>query len=384
MTRSTATKESYERLTSIEPVLSRIARLHDFLPDIAYNMLFHAGPPYESSTVIPRPVLNSISAAASYEGLDITEGEIHSGLAEGKIVLRPAQDIGLVTPLAFIASPRTWCIEVADRTYQNRRFLSPLNDGPPPNALRFGTGKAEGKDLLAKLDNAVASDLAQHLKKGTPLIPMFADAIAGGDDLHGHLAALQDRLSDMFDIDNLSTNSIQYITNANQFVLNIVMASAGLMLKGGDNVEGSKMVTACGGNGLVLGYKLASHDDKWLQCPAKPPVGPKFPLFASANPLAAIGDSAVIDVLGFGAANLRFCNTLCDALAEFVDNAFFTETAHDPFIGPHPGFPLPGLRVGLDLERPRTSLGIMLGMVDAEGTRGLIGRGITPWEIING
>ena len=68
---------------------------------------------------------------------------------------------------------------------------------------------------------------------------------------------------------------------------------------------------------------------------------------------------------------------------QFVDDAFLTEAAHDPFIGPHPELPLPGLKVGLDLNRPRTSLGIMLGMVDAEGTKGLIGRGIAPWETIN-
>ncbi len=381
---SSATQQSYEQLTSIKPVLSRIARLHEFLPELADRSLFHAGPPYESTNAIPTPILNSIVAMASYEGWALTQEGVYTDLTECKIILRPAQDIGLVTPLAFIASPRTWCIEVADRADPNRRFLSPLNDGPPPHALRFGTGSTEGQAIMHKLDNTVGADLAQHLKAGTQLTPMFANAIAGGDDLHGHLAALQGQLSDMFDVDALGTESIQYISDATQFVLNIVMASAGLMLRGGDNVEGSQMVTACGGNGLMLGYKLSGRGDKWLQFRAKPPVGQKFSRATAATVLPAIGDSAVIDAFGFGAANLRFCNTLCEALAEFVDDAFLTEAAHDPFIGPHPELPLPGLKVGLDLNRPRTSLGIMLGMVDAEGTKGLIGRGIAPWETING
>ncbi len=381
---SSATQQSYEQLTSIKPALSRIARLHEFLPDLADKSLFHAGPPYESIDAIPAPVLNSIVAMASFEGWALNERRVHTDLTECKIILRPAQDIGLVTPLAFIASPRTWCIEVADRAHPGRRFLSPLNDGPPPYALRFGTGSTEGQAIMHKLDNTVAADLAQHLKAGTPLIPMFADAIADGDDLHGHLAALQGRVSDMFDVDALSKESIDYISDATQFVLNIVMASTGLMLKGGDDIEGSQMVTACGGNGVMLGYKLAGRGDRWLQFRAKAPIGQKFLHATARTVLPAIGDSAVIDAFGFGAANLRFCNTLCEALAEFVDDAFLTEAAHDPFIGPHPELPLPGLKVGLDLSRPRTSLGIMLGMVDAEGANGLIGRGIAPWETING
>ena len=99
----------------------------------------------------------------------------------------------------------------------------------------------------------------------------------------------------------------------------------------------------------------------------------------AARALPAIGDSAVIDALGFGAACLRFAPSLGDSLRGWIDDAFFTPAAHASFIGRHPAFPQDDLKLGLDITRPGPILGIMLGMVEAGGTEGLIGRGVASW-----
>ena len=59
----------------------------------------------------------------------------------------------------------------------------------------------------------------------------------------------------------------------------------------------------------------------------------------SMMPLPAIGDSAVIDALGFGAACLRYSPEVSGTLeSQFSSHAlweaFLTERAHAAFIGP--------------------------------------------------
>ena len=139
-------------------------------------------------------------------------------------------------------------------------------------------------------------------------------------------------------------------------------------------------MVAAGGNGHDFGWKLAGAPAEWVVRPAQPPVGPLLPGIAGRSPLPAIGDSAVIDALGLGAACLRFAPNLFSAMLEYVDPAFDTKEAHLPFVGPHPALP-DGVRVGLDLARERICLGVMLGMVDAGGHAGLIGRGVAPWPV---
>ncbi|MCH2393758.1 DUF1116 domain-containing protein [Oceanibaculum sp.] len=371
---SPATQESHARLLAVEPVLSRIAPLRDLVSDLPPATLFHAGPPFTPGRKLPAPVLNSVLAAIQHEGWADTTKEAQAALESGAISLAPAQDIGLVTPLAFVVGPSMYCLAVTDAANPKTMRLSPLNDGPLPDCLRFGTGRAAGLDLLRGLTGGIGADLAVNLKP-SPLLPVLAAGLKGGDDLHGRVSAAQESVRGFFG-PALSVESAAYLVKANQFVLNVIMAATALMIGAGAGVPGSSMVVASGGNGIDHGYKLASEPERWIIRPANRPIGPKMQ--ESAEALPAIGDSAVIDAAGFGAACLRFAPDLA-GLKGHVDDAYFTEAAHDAFIGPHPALPFPGLKLGLDLARSRACLGIMLGMVGASGTEGLVGRGVAPW-----
>ena len=373
-----ATQHSYEQLIAAEPVLGRVGHLADLLPGVCEWTLFHAGPPFAAPDSLPAPVANAAVSAAMHAGFAATRENALNDIASGAIRLRPAQDIGLVTPLAFVAGPGTFCLEVADANRDGLRRLAPLNDGPLPDALRFGTGRAEGLALLRRLDGVVGPDLAQHAPQGAAMLPLLARGLAGGDDLHGHVAAAQAAFLDLAGR-RISDETRAYMGDANQFVLNVVMATAAVMLGAAAGVAESRMVVAAGGNGIDFGYKLAGAPDDWVTLPATAPQGPRFPGREAAAPLPAIGDSAAIDAVGFGAACLRFSPTLRQALEGHVDAAFFTDAAHEAFIGPHPRLGQSSLRVGLDLTCPRPCLGVMLGIVEATGTAGLIGRGVAPW-----
>ena len=376
---SAATQASYKKLIAVVPALTRIAKLEEMLPGLPDRALLHAGPPFRDMDRLPRPMINSLIAAAKHEGWAETEEEVLSQLQKSELHLLPAQDFDVVTPLAFIVGPSMYSLEVKDMAAPTHRRFSPLNDGPLPCALRLGNGHPDGHTLLHRLTEHIGSKLAGMLSEHIPLLPILDHGLCNGDDLHGQVAAAQEQIRTYFaDSDDPETSA--YLESANQFCLNIIMAAASLMIGAGAGVADSNMVVACGGNGQEMGYKLASDPKTWITRPASPPVGPKFPGQEAANALPAIGDSAVIDALGFGAASLRKSPSLTDSYRGHIHPDYLTNAAHAPFVGPHPALSDSSIMLGLDLTRPRTCLGINLGMVEETGKNGLIGRGVSPWS----
>ncbi len=372
---TTANLAAHAALVAATPELTRIAPLCDLVAGLDEATLLHAGPPFQSVDDLPAPMRNAVVAAARHEALAPDEAGTLAGLRAGTIRLMPAQDAGIVTPLAFVAGATMFGLEVVDPVSGVRR-VAPLNDGPLPHALRFGADSAAGLALLHDLTEGIGDALAAALQGPVPLLPVLAAGLSRGDDLHGRVEAAQSFVRGWFG--PLPAPAEAYLKAANQFVLNAIMAAAATMLGAAAGTPDATLVVAAGGNGRDFGWKVASAPDAWVVRPAQEPIGPLLPGAAGRTPLPAIGDSAVIDAVGFGAACLRFAPDLGAALADHVDPAFFTDKAHLPFVGPHPGLP-EGVRVGLDLGRERICLGVMLGMVESAGHAGLIGRGIAPW-----
>ena len=374
---SLATRKSFERLCAAEPVLSRIAPLAELVADLPDKTLLHAGPPFGEGEAPTLPIAHAAAAAVVHEGWAASMDEACGVLARGEVRLAAAQDFGVVTPLAFVVGPSMYCLMVEDANGAAHPRYSPLNDGPLPDALRMGTGRVEGLAMVRALTDGIGADFARALAAPVPLLPVLAGALAEGDDLHGRVEAAQSRVAGFFD-DSLGEPARAYLERANQFVLNVIMAAAALMIGAGAGEPDSDMIVASGANGRMLGYKLAGDPTRWQVAPALPPEGTRMPRMEGQTALPAIGDSAVIDALGFGAACLRYAPALAEGLRGHVDPAFFTPAAHEAFIGPHPALPQ-DVRLGLDLTRTRACLGIMLAILDADGEVGLIGRGVSPW-----
>jgi hypothetical protein len=375
---SPATQKSQAQLAATSPAVTRIAPLAYLRPSLPARTLLHAGPPFADPRDLPTPVFNSVAAACRHEGWAETPNAVSDALADGTVFLAAAQDHDVVTPLAFVVGPSMYSLEVSDLAAPGRSKISPLNDGPLPYALRLGAGHDEGVAIVQRLTDGLGAEMAAHLRAPVPLLPILASAIAAGDDLHGRVDAAQMSVRGLFD-DGLSPQAEGYLEQANQFVLNIIMAGSAVMIAAGAGVPESQMVVAVGGNGREMGWKLAGNERTWITAHATAPVGGRMPGHEGIDPLPAIGDSAVIDAVGFGAACLRFAPALAQTLAAHIPADFFTEEAHAPFIGQHPELP-ESVHVGLDLTRSRRVLGIMLGMVGPKG-EGLIGRGVAPWPV---
>lgn len=370
-----ATRVSFERLLAAVPQLDGCAALGSLVA-LPEQTLLHAGPPFQKGEAVPAPVLNSAAAAAQFEGWAPDVAQARGAIASGEIRLAPAQDHAVVTPLAFVMSPSMPALRVSDAARHASPRYTPVNDGPPPAALRFGAhheGQLERLALLGRIGPA----LSRALRDPVPILPVMSAGLAGGDDLHGRVSAANATFVDVL-APRLSGEAGAYLSLANQFVLNVIMAACAVMIGAGDGVEGSRLVTAAGGNGISFGWRLASAPGVWRTAAAAAPVGPHFPNTVGRRFLPAIGDSAVIDACGFGAASLRHAPDMIAALRGHVPDGYFDATASDAFIGAHPAFP-PDLKLGLDIDAEGPARGVMLAAIDACGEAGLVGRGISPW-----
>lgn len=367
---------SYQAMIAARPYLKSCGLFSAFrdLPD---QVLLHAGPAYSGPDQAPEPVMNSAISAVLSEGWAETPDAARQLIVTGAIPLSPAQDVGLVTPLAFVATPDTAVLQVVDAAGIAPDRFCPVNDGAADAALRFGAPPDAARLARLATLRTAAPGLDAALSDGIDLLALMAAGIAAGDDLHGNVAGVTTALADQL-LPRLDGVAQDFVASAALFGLNAVMGACAVMLAAG-GISDSDMVIAAGGNGVDFGWQLADAPGVWHRSPAMPPVGPLFADLPLSRVLPAIGDSAVIDACGFGGAILRHAQALNEALAPFHADATFGAQASAALHGPHPSFP-GDIRVGLSASRITHHPGIMLAMLDKTGRAGLIGRGLASWR----
>ena len=99
----------------------------------------------EAPTEIPEPLLAVAAAAAAREGWQDGQASARAAVFAGEIALLPAQDFGVVTPLAFVVGAGASCLKAEDGAGLAPARIAPLNDGPAAVAFRFGGMTPEGK-----------------------------------------------------------------------------------------------------------------------------------------------------------------------------------------------------------------------------------------------
>ena len=373
-----ATQRSAERLAAVVPMLTAAGRFALMAgAALPRRTLFHAGPPFEDLRNISAPILNAAAVVAVVEGWAVDTAQARGAIEAGDIRLAPAQDHGLVVPLAFVAGPSTGVLRVADGAGQGSA-LAAINDGPPDGALRFGAPNDQAMDRVRKLGDLVAPALDRVLREAPiPLALIAVEALKQGDELHGQVAASSAAMLKILEHRLANDPAWPDIAAANQFFLNVWMAACALMLKAGAGIPDSRLICAAGGNGQTLGLKLAGEFDRWVTQPAATPLGPRLsPALADVPALPAVGDSAVIDACGFGAQALGFAPALRAAFGDAVPPGVL-EAPANLLCAESQIFGDLHIRVGLDIDRiGRSPFCANLAMVDRDGVHGLVGRGI--------
>lgn len=364
--------DGLQALTAARPVWTRVARASDELA-LPGRTLLHAGPPFADPRKPCAPVLSSAVLACLYEGWAGTDEEAERLIASGEVQLVPAQSQRCVTPLAAIVSPSTTVIVIEDSAGSVAPTYAPLGTTGGPD-LRFGTRDRGILDRLALRDGEQAAALQRALAEPIELLPIARIALGAGDDLHNRTtaatAALAARIAG-------ADSLLDAIKGTPLWFLTFWMAAAKLMLSAAEGKAAPTLITRMGGNGESFGISLAGAPDEWIAVRAEAPRGPYLPnADREAKPIGAIGDSAIIDALGFGGQALEHAPEPRDALKPYLedDPAAVARTLLQAL---HPAFA--SKSVGIDaatVRRTKTVPIVTLGMVEATGARGLLGRGV--------
>jgi hypothetical protein len=325
-------------------------------PELSALVLLHAGPPLRGAP--PEPIINSAAQALLFEGLAPDVGAAREFLLGGGVELRPAQDHGIVTPLAQVVSSSMLLAAVKQRQHV---CYAPILEGQAP-ALRFGSAAPECRrrlrDVSAWIDSAVAPIVR---REPLAIEEVIRAAVAAGDECHARTAAANEALVSR--LHGLDTDCAASLRSNPAFVLTILMAAAAAALRTHrSNIE------AIGGNGIDFGVRYRG-EQAWQRMPAEAPRGLRFAGLDSVAPLAAIGDSPVIDFCGLGGQALSVAPQLVAEWSGALPADALTR--RQDLIDPHSGIVDPE-RVTRQASAPLINLAIL----DRDGTAGLIGRGI--------
>ena len=374
-----ADRLAFDRAMVTQPVWNRFDTGAAAL-GLAENVLLHAGPAFASPDRITIPVMNSACVAAVYEGLardfDQAEAMIHAG----EITLEPAQDHGVVVPLAAVISGSMPLHSVYDAWRGKIRCFAPINGGIGPS-LRLGLRSEAVLEHIRWLNTRVRDALAAGIGEGIPLVPLAALGLQQGDDCHGYTpaagAALAREIRSRSRAGITDEKVAAFIDASPSLFLNLWMAATKCMMQAAEGIAGAGLITAAGGNGREVGIQVAGEPGRWFTAHAEAPVG-DLRDHAPDRALGAIGDSAVVDCFGLGAMAFAHSPQQKTAMA-----AFLPEDPGDLnralSLGQHPYFE--GLSQGLgcsvrNISRSGRAPMISLGVIDRLGEHGRLGGGI--------
>ncbi len=345
--------------------------------------ILHAGPPFASVARVPASVLNSACAALCFEGQAGGCDEAMAMIRNGAVALKPAQDFNTVVPLAGVVSASMWLHEIVGLPARKNAAYAPLNGGSGP-AMRLGRFGREVVEHLRWINTELADLLNHNLKCPVPLIPIARRSLRKGDDCHGRTAAATAELIDRsFSHTLMNHERIRaFLTQSPSFFLNLWMAACKCMVSEHEGVQDCSLITAAAGNGDEVGIKISGLPKRWFTVKATPPAGDLGNCPAS-RATGAIGDSAIVDALGFGAMAVSFSKPQREALQRYLPDDCL-ELPRKLLLAENDQFGTLQLRTGLcaaTVLKTQTTPIVSLGIIDRQGTDGRIGGGIYRYPL---
>ncbi len=348
-----------------------VVRRSAMLAHLDPHVLLHAGPPLDHP--MSAAIRHAAAQAIVFEGMAQDLDDALDQLARGVFRLQPAQDHGVVTPLAHVVSASMPLAVVGDDT---RVMLAPLVEGGAP-ALRFGSTAPECRARLEDMTRLGLSRLDGLLARNPVAIaPVIADAVAAGDECHARTAVANEAM--VRALHGLNEDETSVLRGMPGAVLPVLMAAAAWALQSHAGQTPGAIVGA-GGNGVRFGLRLNAVPG-WQTVFATPPRGPLFagPEQARIEVLPAIGDSAVIDFCGLGGQALHASPALLHEWQDWLPAD--AATRHRQVLDPHTGL-VDAARVVASGQPPWVNL----AMLDIHAQRGLVGRGFyqPPLELFS-
>lgn len=273
-----ANAEVVRRLDTGVPMLVGVRRAEEVVPELAGRVLLHPGPAIELNQVCD-PLRRSMRATVLAERWCSTVQEADALLASGEVTLLPANDVGVVVPMASVVGPTTpvWIVELSAEGNVLTAF-APVGQGSGDVAW-FGRESPAALERLMLLREAVAPVLSAAVTDSGPMdvLSLAAQAVAMGDDVHVRTQAatnlfLRQLLPSLMGSDHPQASEVGRFLSANHLLfLTLAMASARTLTTWAGQVDGSSVITTMARNGTDYGVKL-SGNRQWFLAPA-PMVG---------------------------------------------------------------------------------------------------------------
>lgn len=379
-----ANQSALGRMFAVRPAWRNIVSAGAALNLEKYTVL-HAGPPMLDKCNPPKPIRSSIVLTCLYEGWASTEAQAEALIQNGELQLFPAQDFACVIPLAGVIGPQSSLVEVVDTSGAVAPIWSLLSSGPPPD-IRFGTRDPDCLTSMRYRDGPLKTFLLGVLNQPIDLVPLAIQGLMGGDELHlrtqAATAALRVELLKRAKKDGLDPAATEAVCNmlltSPGFFLTLWMAACRLYLSACEGINHCSLVTRMGANGESVGLSLGKQPDVWVTAPAKPPLGALAPHQSDITPFGVVGDSTVVDVMGFGGQLVGSSPDILAMLLPYLPPNY-ESISGEIMMAPHPAFAEFGkVHSGLDARRVKvTAMTPLVNIVILadNGVNGLIGRG---------
>lgn len=372
-----ANAEVVRRLNQGVPQLEAVGAAHELVPALTGRMLLHCGPAITWPDVCD-PLRRSLRAATVAEGWADDVAQADRLLSTGEVRLEPAYRHDVVLPMASSMGPSAPLFVVTNRAGRTRA-MAPVNQGPGDTAW-FGRETPAAIDRLRFLRDVAGPLLQEMLRRSGPvdLFALAAQGVQMGDDVHmrtqgttnlllrdllPHLAALPD---------DGRVELARFLSGNHLFFLNLAMAAAKSVAIWAAEVDGSSIVTLMCRNGTTYGIRLAGSDRLFLA--EAPPVRDAMylPGYGPEDGAPDIGDSAILELVGLGAAAAAGSPAVASFLGgRMADAAAVTEEMRLVCAGESTRFKLPtldnaGTPLGVDVRRvveldltPKVTTGIL-------------------------
>jgi hypothetical protein len=303
-----ANAEVLRRLDQGIPVLTGITTVAEAVPDLPEATLLHCGPAVGYADA-PDPLRRSMQAAAVAEGWAASPEEAGARLDQGEIGLSPANAHGVVVPMAT-ALGSTAPLYVLVNEAGGTTAYAPISQGPGEVAW-FGCTSQAAIARLKFLSDVAAPVISRILARTGPLdvLALAAQALVMGDDVHVRTQAatnllIREWLAHLTELGGpQSVAFARFLAGNHLFYLTMAMGAARSLTEWAARVPDSSIVTAMSRNGTTFGIRLAGRD-RWFLAEA-PEVGHAlyYPGQGPQTSAKDIGDSAVLELCGLGAAS---------------------------------------------------------------------------------
>ena len=343
-----ANQHALRKIYDSQTVWVGVDRAINVIPGMTKEMILHAGPPIAFEEMcVPQQI--AVRGALIYEGLADDMDRAHELARSGDIIIAPCHEHATVGSMCGVTSASMPVNIVRNVTYGNEAYCT-IYETPERHRLTFGYFDDDVLDQLKWLETVMwpALDYAVKELNGINTKRIIARALTMGDECHSrHWAATANLALELMPIwinagmDAVNTKAAaDFIARSDQFFLHLTMASCKATADAANGIEYSTIVTAIARNGVEVGIRVSGLPDQWFTGPARLIDGLFFSGFGQPDSNPDMGDSAITETMGLGAAAMAAAPAF-EVVGGTLESALNTTREMDEITaGNNPHFPI--------------------------------------------